>query len=464
MFQLMLSIVLIALALVLALSPWLASANGRQSMWTAARSLLAHKLRSCLSVLGIIIGAAAVIALMAFGEGSMRDALEDIKRQGATNIMVVTVKPPDEAVSGQKTKIARYGLTYEDLLRFEETLKPTVIAALPLRVFNAELRPVTDARMYNGRVVATQARYADLHRLHDKVAVGRFLCEQDEKQISNVAVLRSQVASELFPGDDPLNKTIKIKDRAFKVVGVLKDHAPSSTSTAIEQFDDDVYIPLRSWRERVGELIYTRSSGAKVRELVQLSQIILTVSETEHVRPTAEIIRAQLQQFHDKADVDVRVPLDRLEAAERTRNRYRILLFLIAGISLVVGGIGIMNIMLATVTERTREIGIRRALGAKRKDITMQFLTEAVLQTTLGGVLGVASGLVLMQAIPMIYQVWQAQVLQLPPMQIEHLPVQAHIPSFFLAFLVAVGVGIFFGWYPARRAAWLDPIEALRHE
>src|SRR5207244_12683124 len=151
--------------------------------------------------------------------------------------------------------------------------------------------------------------------------------------------------------------------------------------------------------------------------------IISTVSETELVRPTAEIIRAQLQQFHDKADVDVRVPLDRLEAAERTRDRYRILLFLIAGISLVVGGIGIMNIMLATVTERTREIGIRRALGGKRRDITLQFLVEAVVQTTIGGVVGVVLGLGTVYALP-----WAAEFFAA-----THLPAKVPVPSIFLS-------------------------------
>jgi putative ABC transport system permease protein len=177
------------------------------------------------------------------------------------------------------------------------------------------------------------------------------------------------------------------------------------------------------------------------------------VDDTEHVRPTGEVVRGLLER-HVKADWAVTVPLDRLEEAERAKNRYKMLLVLIASISLVVGGIGIMNIMLATVTERTREIGIRRALGAKRRDITMQFLIEAVVQTTVGGLFGVIIGLGLVYAAPPLAQ-WIAKA---------SLPAQIHVPSIFLSLAVSITVGVLFGWYPARRAALLDPIEALRHE
>jgi putative ABC transport system permease protein len=167
------------------------------------------------------------------------------------------------------------------------------------------------------------------------------------------------------------------------------------------------------------------------------------------------MVTTQLDMFHDsnKRDWNVKVPLDKLEDAERTRDRYRRQMAMIAGISLLVGGIGIMNIMLATVTERTREIGIRRALGAKRSDVTFQFLVEALVQTTLGGLIGVGFGFLIIWLAPPIGDYFG-----------NHLPTKVHQPSVFMAFFAAVVVGVLFGWYPSRRAARLDPIEALRHE
>jgi len=435
----------------------------RRTILMAVRNLWLHKLRSFLSVLGIIIGTAAVISLMAFGEGSMQDALEDIKRQGLTNVIVTSVKPPEDATSQRRSFVASYGLTDEDHRRFAETLKKTVTATLPMRVFPAELRPVTESRLYNGRVVGTTPRHAIVYKLENMIAAGRFLTEQDEEPIPrNVAVLGSELAAELFPGEDPINKTIRIsgKDRAFVVVGVLKDRMPNTSGAEIEKYNGDMYIPLKAYRSLLGEISFIRSTGARGAEKVQLSQVVLTVDDKgetdevrDRVRSVADIVRAQLSESHPKKDWDIRIPLDRLEEAERTRDRYRVLLAFIAGISLLVGGIGIMNIMLATVTERTREIGIRRALGAKRGDITLQFLLEAVVQTTLGGLMGVALGLGMVFLVPFVAAQFGYRV-----------PASVHNWSIVMAFTVAVAVGVLFGWYPSRRAARLDPIEALRHE
>jgi putative ABC transport system permease protein len=414
-------------------------------------------------VLGIIIGTGAVISLMAFGEGSMQDALEDIKRQGLTNVIVTSVKPPEEATSQRRSFVANYGLTDDDHRRFGETLKNTVTATLPMRVFPAELRPVSDAGLYNGRVVGTTPRHALVYKLDKMIASGRFLTEQDEDPIPrNVAVIGSELASELFPGEDAINKTIRIsgKDRAFVVVGVLKDRMPNTSGAEIEKYNGDMYIPLKACRALLGEVSFIRTTGARGAEKVALSQVVLTVDEAgdtdvvrDRVRNVADIVRTQLTSAHAKKDWDIRIPLDKLEEAERTRDRYRVLLAFIAGISLLVGGIGIMNIMLATVTERTREIGIRRALGAKRGDITLQFLLEAVVQTTLGGLIGVALGLGMVFVVPLVAAQFEYRV-----------PAAIHNWSIIMAFSVAVAVGVLFGWYPSRRAARLDPIEALRHE
>jgi putative ABC transport system permease protein len=416
----------------------------------ALRSLWLHKIRTFLSVLGIIIGTAAVIALMAFGEGSMHDALEDIKRQGATNIIVRSVKPPDEGSSQRRTMIAMFGLTYDDYERF--LTSPDVIRRVPMRVFSNEVRHLE--RMAIGRVVATTPEYADVHKI--ELTTGRFLTAEDDLKMANYVVLGSEIADALFPFSDPLGQSVVLNRQDFKVIGVMKSRMPtggSGGSQAAEDFNRDVYMPLNTCKVRYGERIFIRQSGSRSGEQVQISQATLTVSAIEKVRPTGELIREMLEKYHPKRDWAVTVPLDRLEEAERQKTRFTRLLVLIASISLMVGGIGIMNIMLATVTERTREIGIRRALGAKRRDITLQFLIEAVVQTSIGGLLGVGIGLGSVYLIPTIAQ-WFG----------EYLPAKVHVPSIFLSLGVSIGVGVLFGWYPARRASMLDPIEALRHE
>ncbi|HEY1376025.1 MAG TPA: ABC transporter permease [Gemmataceae bacterium] len=437
--------------------------KARRSFVLAVRGLWLHKLRAFLSVLGIIIGTAAVIALMAFGEGSMHDALEDIKRQGATNIIIRSVKPPDEGNTSRRSFIAIYGLTTEDYARFLTI--PDVVRRVPMRVFPTEARYL--GRMGHARVVATTPAYADVHKFD--LAAGRFLTADDDLKMSNYVVLGSGIADELFPFQDPLGQTVKLGTSTsnsfyYVVVGVMKDRMPTGGtggSQAAEDFNNDVYMPLSTCKVRFGENIYLRQSGSRSGERVQLHQVVLTVDAEidspegrDKVKAVGESIKEMLRANHLKRDWAVTIPLDRLEEAERARTRFTRLLVLIASISLVVGGIGIMNIMLATVTERTREIGIRRALGAKRRDITLQFLVEAVVQTTIGGVLGVALGLSLVYIIP-----WAAQMVG-----DAYLPAKLHVPSIFISLLVSVGVGVLFGWYPARRASLLDPIEALRHE
>ncbi|OAI44930.1 ABC transporter permease [Planctomycetaceae bacterium SCGC AG-212-F19] len=432
----------------------MSSDKGRRSFVLAVRSLWLHKLRAMLSVLGIIIGTMAVITLMGFGEGSMQDALDDIKRLGATNIIIRSVKPPDDSSNQQMGRVAVFGLTYQDYERFL-TIGDSVIRRVPMRIFPREIRSLE--RKYMGRVVATLPGYAEVNTL--TLASGRFLAESDDHYMENVVVLGSKVADALFPFDDPLGQFVRLDKYFYKVVGVLGDRlalgSAGGSSQAAEDFNSDVYIPLQTCKVRYGERIVTRRPGSFNGEQVELNQVTLTIADMEQVRPAGAVVRDLLERFHPrKNDWLVTVPLDRLEEAERARDRYTLLLAVIAGISLLVGGIGIMNIMLATVTERTREIGIRRALGAKRRDITLQFLIEAVVQTSVGGVIGVVLGLAAVFLIPLAWK-WLSG---------SHLPAQANVVWVFVSLIVDIGVGIAFGLYPAWRASRLDPIEALRHE
>ena len=416
----------------------------------AVKSLWLHKLRAFLSVLGIIIGTGSVIALMAFGEGSMQDALDDIKRQGATNIMVRSVKPLDDANGGRKGFVADYGLDQKDVERLR-TIE-SVIRLVPMRVFPAELR--YRERSHNGRVVGTTPNYPEVNPL--EVSRGRFLVAEDGENMRNVCVLGSAAADALFPFGDPLDQNVVVGKNNFLVVGVVKDRMPTSGtggSLAAEDYNSDLYMPIETCQRYVGEIVFIRSTGSRSGEKVQISQITMTVGDTDRVRATGELVREMLSTTRTQKDFVVTMPLDKLEEAERARDRFKRLLVLIASISLVVGGIGIMNIMLATVTERTREIGIRRALGAKRRDVTQQFLVEAIVQTTVGGLVGVAIGVSSVFAIP-----WLADVFD------TKLPAKLHVGSIFLAFFVSIFVGVLFGWYPAQKAARLDPIEALRHD
>jgi putative ABC transport system permease protein len=438
----------------------------RRSVSLAIKSLWLHKLRSFLSVLGIIIGTCSVIALMSFGEGSMQDALDDIKRQGATNIIVRSVKPPDDSAAAPRGFVSAYGLTRDDLDQFE-TFGEVVERVVPMRVFPTEARNL-DRVLTSARVIATVPGYQVVNKL--VMSRGRFLIDRDDDELENYCVLGAEAADKLFPYEDPIGKTVAVRSHFFRVVGVVKERTPTGGtggSQAAEDYNRDIYIPIRTSRRRFGEVISIRTAGAFTREQVYISQVTLTVNaEVDRPDGRAKVqavgneIKGMLEKRHPKRDWVVTVPLDKLEEAERAQSRFTILMAMIASISLFVGGIGIMNIMLATVTERTREIGIRRALGAKQKDIIMQFLVEAVVQTTIGGLCGAVIGVLSVYCVPAIWDlirpIWWATS--------PALPAKLHVMSIFLSVGVSILVGMGFGLYPAWRAAKLDPIEALRHE
>jgi putative ABC transport system permease protein len=325
-----------------------------------------------------------------------------------------------------------------------------------------------DDRFVESRVVGCSPDYASLnHLILDR---GRFLSARDMTERENVAVIGTDTAKSLFPIDNPIGRSLQIDKDFYTIVGVTAPRDPSAAiggSLAAQEYNLDVYIPLTTLRARIGDMVFTSRSGSREGEVVELSQITVSVPEVEQVEQAADVIRNLMERYHDQADYGVVVPKELLRQAELMRMMFNLLLILIAGISLIVGGIGIMNIMLATVTERTREIGVRRALGARRRDIIRQFLIEAVVLTSVGGGLGVAFGFLVSPTVTLI----RSSLLRFLPETMSALPptilqLEPRIApwSIIASLAISIGVGVIFGLYPARRAAMMDPIEALRHE
>jgi putative ABC transport system permease protein len=434
----------------------------------AAYSLLLHKLRSGLAVVGILIGITAVIWLVALGQGVSYQAQKQIEDLGARNIIVRSVKPADQGTSSTtRSFFLEYGLQRDDFARIVSNLPPSTLEqAVPLREIRREVR--RDQWTVEGRVVGCTSAYFDLNNLH--MERGRFLEDRDGNPPQNVAVLGAQTAATLFPLEDPLGKSIQIDRDFYVVIGQTAQRDPTAAiggSLDSQDYNLDVYIPLETLRWRIGDMVFTSRSGSREGEIVQLSQITLTVADKDMVYETAGIVRTLLDKYHPRQDFGVVVPQELLRQAKLIEIMFNLLLVIIAGISLLVGGIGIMNIMLATVTERTREIGIRRALGAKRRAIIQQFLAESVVLTGVGGMLGVGCGFLVGPVVDAIRDLAQRllpdAMAALPPVIMDLQPRIAWW-SIGVSLIISIGVGVMFGLYPAFRAAYMDPIEALRHE
>ncbi|MCG8584770.1 MAG: ABC transporter permease [Pirellulales bacterium] len=429
------------------------------------KSLALHPLRSLLTVLGVFVGTSSVIWLLAIGEGISRKAQEQIEELGANNVIVRTAKPPADSTSSGAFFYA-YGLTRDDWEKLTTTIE-TIDRSLPIREiprkFSYDSREIPA-----GRLVGCTPDYADV--MHLNMARGRFLEDIDLARRENVCVLAHETARQLFPIEEALGKEVRVEDEYYRVVGVTEERTPSAGiggSLSAQDFNLDLYIPIDTLWDRVGDMVMISTTGSRDGEIVELNQITLRVNSIDQVAPTAALVRHTLEADHRKKDYAIVVPLELLEQAKNMRIMFMLLLGLIAAISLVVGGIGIMNIMLATVTERTREVGIRRALGAKRQDITRQFLVETVVLSVVGGATGILGGLLCGP----LTELLRWTVTQFSPEMLLGLPevVRTVTPqivpwSIPLAFGISVGVGVVFGLYPAMRAAKMDPIEALRHE
>ncbi len=437
-----------------------------QTFRLGIKSVLLHKLRSALTVLGILIGVTAVIWLVAMGEGISYQAQEQIKSLGATSIIVRSSKPTIPLPPGDAGSfIFAYGLLRDDYRRIVETV-PAIVQAVPMKEVRQNIN--YGERVVDARLVGCTKEYIDLNQLF--VDRGRFIDERDGQSADNVAVLGEETARTLFPFEDPIGKSVQVGREFYVVVGTMAFRNPSAGiggSLSAQDFNLDVYIPLRTFQWRIGDTVVLARTGSRSSEKVELHQITVKVESINDVDSTASLIGQMLKQYHRFPDYTIVVPKELLRQAETLRMMFTMLLVVIAGISLLVGGIGIMNIMLATVTERTREIGIRRALGAKRSHIQWQFLSETVVLTLTGGLLGIVIGLLcgpVVRSLQWGGKVLFPEVYRTLPESVQNLEPRVAMWSIIVSLVIAVFVGLFFGLYPARRAAHMDPIDALRHE
>ena len=420
-------------------------------------NLMLHFLRSMLTALGIIIGISAVIVMVAIGNGMKAKALAQIELLGVKNIILRSVPPQvvDSASSGRQ-RLLSYGILHSDRRRIEETVRGLSQVAQLKRV--GKVVQFNERATNNGQLFGVSPSLKNATSIH--IDYGRYLTEEDDEEMANVAVIGSMVANQLFPLDNPIGQVIRVVERdnaqRLTIVGVLKPIGLAGGAGAAlvgRDLNFDIHIPVSAAKSRFGD-IRIGSGGDSIAERVELSELYLTVDKTEDVLDVAANVKQLMDYNHSlKQDIQIIVPQELLAQEAQKREMFNTLMITVAGASLLVGGIGIMNIMLASVTERTREIGVRRALGARRKDIIFQFLVETTLLSILGGLVGLVLG---------VGMVW---LLAFAEVASETIGVPTVEPlSVWVSMAVAMGVGIIFGLYPAVKAAYQDPITALRHD
>jgi putative ABC transport system permease protein len=434
--------------------------NVRESAAVGLSGLLTHKLRSILTALGIIFGVAAVIAMLSIGEGARREALEQIRLMGINNIIIRATDQTQQSFAKAKANFSP-GLTMLDGRAILE-ICPAIESVVPqwektvAAQYRSERRDV--------KVIGTTPDF--LSAFNYAVGEGIFLDRSNLEKQDNVCVIGNGVKDKLFHFEDPLGKELKLENQWFTVIGVMERQLSNTKkieNLELRNLNMDVYLPLTTAQfkmERVkgktgGSATFfgggmRSTSGTDVRvPRERLDQLVVKVKDETALDESVPVIRRILSRRHFGVDdYEVILPDQLVEQSQKTQRIFNVVMGAIAGISLLVGGIGIMNIMLASVLERTREIGVRRAMGARRSDVLAQFLTEAIVLSVAGGLAGIIVGYILTEVIT-LYAGWRTFI---------------SFPAVALAFFVSVGVGISFGYYPARKAAFQNPIDSLRYE
>lgn len=408
------------------------------------KSLWRHKMRSFLTVLGITFGVCSVIAMLAIGQGAGYEAQQQIAALGSHNIIIQSVQPAPDPDHDDGGFVIEYGLRYIDAERINANV-PNVSVITSARKIRRTVQH--GVQQLETNIVGTSPRYPQVGKL--QISEGRFFNERDMDGRKNVCVVGRKAAELLFPFGDAVGSLVRTGTRRFRVIGILggTGRGEADDLELKGDPDSDIYIPMTTLDSQFGDIALTGAGGA-TGERVELHEIIVQVDKLAAVPKVERIIEQILAQGRTRRDYQVVVPHKLLEQARKTSRIFSIVLGSIAAISLIVGGIGIMNITLATVMERTREIGIRRAVGAKKRDIIKQFLSETVLLSICGGVFGIILGL----AAPYFVT------------RFAGMKTIVTFWSLFLAFGISALVGLLSGIYPAYRAANMNPIEALRHE
>lgn len=422
-----------------------------ETIFTALRDLSLHKFRSALATLGIIFAVASVMAMISISDGARREMLDRIGKLGVDNVILRSTKPPRaerQREDGQNQQfVSRYGLKRRDLDHVRNAV-PLVKYAVGVKQARQKVYSSAVAlQQLDLPVLATEPDYLRVTR--STIDRGRFIRDQDLLTKEQVCAIGRQAARKVFGYSEALGADLRIGSTWYRVVGIVKNDAGLRDAGG-DDIENAVFIPLETSRMLYGDFSMQMQSGTYEASVIELDAIHVQLADEAAVVPTAKRLENYLKQTHDaeKRDFALTVPLELIRQKAEAQQVFTVVMASIAGISLLIGGIGIMNIMLANVSDRRKEIGTRRALGARRMDILLQFVLEAGTLTTLGGIVGLAVGYGLSQAVAS-YAKW---------------PVYISPTTFALSLGVSSVSGLVFGLWPAQIAARVNPIEALRSE